>query len=281
MAKKKGLGAGLGALLGEEPTLSAPQTLPISRVEPRAGQPRTTFDEPALQELAGSIAEHGLLQPITVRALAGGYYQIIAGERRWRAARLAGLTEVPVRILDADDRTAQELALVENLQREDLNPLEEARGYRALMDEYGLSQEEVSRSVGKSRPAVANALRLLHLPETIAAMVETGQLTTGHARALLSIEDGALQAQAARQVVEKGLSVRQTEALAAHLIKQPKEKKPAPAVDYAAQASEELGKVLGRKVHIVDGRKKGRIELEYYGADDREALLAALYKLKN
>ena len=281
MAKKKGLGAGLGALLGEEPTLSAPQTLPISRVEPRAGQPRTTFDEPALQELAGSIAEHGLLQPITVRALAGGYYQIIAGERRWRAARLAGLTEVPVRILDADDRTAQELALVENLQREDLNPLEEARGYRALMDEYGLTQEEVSRSVGKSRPAVANALRLLHLPETIAAMVETGQLTTGHARALLSIEDGALQAQAARQVVEKGLSVRQTEALAAHLIKQPKEKKPAPAVDYAAQASEELGKVLGRKVHIVDGRKKGRIELEYYGADDREALLAALYKLKN
>ena len=281
MAKKKGLGAGLGALLWEEPTLSAPQTLPISRVEPRAGQPRTTFDEPALQELAGSIAEHGLLQPITVRALAGGYYQIIAGERRWRAARLAGLTEVPVRILDADDRTAQELALVENLQREDLNPLEEARGYRALMDEYGLTQEEVSRSVGKSRPAVANALRLLHLPETIAAMVETGQLTTGHARALLSIEDGALQAQAARQVVEKGLSVRQTEALAAHLIKQPKEKKPAPAVDYAAQASEELGKVLGRKVHIVDGRKKGRIELEYYGADDREALLAALYKLKN
>lgn len=282
MAKKKemALGTGLGALLGGEPSLDDAKTLPISRVEPRAGQPRTSFDEEALQELADSIAEHGLLQPITVRALDGGYYQIIAGERRWRAARLAGLTEVPVHIIEADDRTAQELALVENLQREDLNPMEEARGYKALMEQFGLTQETVSRSVGKSRPAVANALRLLSLQPPIVEMLEKGQLSSGHARALLPIEDTALQLQAAKQVVEKGLSVRQTEALAAALLKEPKTKKAAPAVDYAAHMSDELGKVLGRKVHIVDGRKKGRIELEYYGADDREALLAALFMLK-
>ncbi len=282
MAKKKnyGLGTGLDALLGEQPQPSAAQTLPISRVEPRSGQPRTHFDEQALQELAESIAEHGLLQPITVRALDGGYYQIIAGERRWRAARLAGLAEVPVHIIEADDRTAQELALVENLQREDLDPMEEARGYRALMDQFGLTQEAVSQTVGRSRPAVANALRLLSLQPAIVQMLEEKKLTAGHARALLPIEDAALQLQAAKQAAEKGLSVRQTEALAAALLKTPKAKKPAPAVDYAAQMSDELGRALGRKVHIVDGRKKGRIELEYYGADDREALLAALFKLK-
>ena len=280
MARKDnyGLGSGLGALLGQDQPKEA-QTLPISRVEPRSGQPRTTFDEPALQELADSIAEHGLLQPITVRPMDGGYYQIIAGERRWRAARLAGLTEVPVRVVEADDRKAQELALVENLQREDLNPMEEARGYQALMTEHGMTQEAVSRSVGKSRPAVANALRLLNLPAPVMEMLEKGVITSGHARALLPIEDAALQLEAARQVAEKGLSVRQAEALAAHLLRQPKAKKAAPAVDYAAQVSDELGRALGRKVHIVDGRKKGRIELEYYGADDREALLAALFGL--
>ncbi len=290
MAKKKayGLGTGLGALFqeaapaaerqsAEEP---APTMLPVSKVEPRAGQPRTTFDETILQELADSIAQHGLLQPITVRKLDSGYYQIIAGERRWRAARLAGLTEVPVLVVEADDRKAQELALVENLQREDLNPLEEAKGYRALMEDYGLTQEAVSQSVGKSRPAVANALRLLNLQPDVARMVEKGQLTTGHARALLPIENTALQLEAAKQVLEKGLSVRQTEALAATLLRTPKAKKAAPEVDYAAHVSAQLGEALGRKVHIVDGRKKGRIELEYYGADDREALLQALFKLK-
>ena len=282
MAAKKGLGlgTGLGALFGEDQALAPAETLPISRVEPRAGQPRTRFDEPALQELADSIAQHGLLQPVTVRKLDSGYYQIIAGERRWRASRLAGLTEIPVRIVEADDRKAQELALVENLQREDLNPMEEARGYRALMEDFGLTQEGVSQSVGKSRPAVANALRLLSLQGPIAEMVEKGVLTTGHARALLPIEDGALQLDTAKQVAEKGLSVRQTEALVASLLKQPKAKKAAPAIDYAAHVSAELGQALGRKVHIVDGRKKGKIELEYYGADDREALLQALFTLK-
>ena len=281
MAKKKepALGTGLDALFGDEPALTGPETLPISKVEPRTGQPRQQFDEPTLQELAESIGRHGLLQPITVRKLDSGYYQIIAGERRWRAARLAGLTEVPVRIIEADDRKAQELALVENLQREDLNPMEEARGYRALMEDYGMTQEAVSQSVGKSRPTVANALRLLGLQKPVAEMLEKGQLTTGHARALLPIEDAALQLEAAKQVTEKGLSVRQTEALAAALLKGPKKAKATPAVDYAAHMSAQLGQALGRKVHIVDGRKKGRIELEYYGADDREALLAALFKL--
>ena len=281
MATKKGLGTGLSAFFGDEPALTNADTLPISKVEPRAGQPRTVFDEPALEELAESIAQHGLLQPITVRQLDSGYYQIIAGERRWRAARLAGLTEVPVRIIQADDRKAQELALVENLQREDLNPMEEARGYKVLMEEFGLTQESVSQSVGKSRPAVANALRLLNLQEPIAAMLEDGIITTGHARALLPIEDEALQLQAAKQVVEKGLSVRQTESLAASLLKGPsKKEKKATGVDYAAHVGAELGQALGRKVHIVDGRKRGRIELEYYGADDREALLQALFSLK-
>lgn len=282
MAIKKGLGTGLGVLFGEDAAMAEADTLPISRVEPRSGQPRTVFDEPALQELSESVAAHGVLQPITVRRLDSGYYQIIAGERRWRAARMAGLTEIPARIIEADDRTVQELALVENLQREDLNPLEEARGFRALMEQFGLTQEAVSQSVGKSRPAVANALRLLSLQEDVSAMLEQGLLTTGHARALLALDSRELQLQAAKQTVEKGLSVRQAETLVASLLKAPK-KKPkaaADAVDYAAEMGQQLGQALGRKVTIVDGRKRGRIELEYYGADDREALLQALMKLK-
>ena len=282
MAIKKGLGTGLGALFGEEPEQTIEDTLPISKVEPRTGQPRTQFDEEALQELSESIAQHGLLQPITVRKLDSGYYQIIAGERRWRASRMAGLTEVPVRIIDADDQKVQELALVENLQREDLNPMEEARGYRALMDEFGLTQESVSQSVGKSRPTIANSLRLLSLRGEVAEMLETGVISSGHARALLPIDDAEMQLQLAKQIAEKGLSVRQTESLVASVLKVPdkkKEKDPG-AVDYAAVMGAQLGQALGRKVNIVDGRKRGRIELEYYGADDREALLQALMTLK-
>ena len=281
MAVKKGLGKGMMALMAEETELSPADFLPISKVEPRSGQPRTNFDEEALQELADSIAQHGVLQPVTVRALDGGYYQIIAGERRWRAARMAGLDEIPARIIEADDRKAQELALVENLQREDLNPMEEARGYRALMDEFGLTQEAVSTGVGKSRPAVANALRLLNLEPEVASMLEGGLLSTGHARALLPLP-AAAQLEAAKLIVSRGYSVRQTEALAASLLKAPavKKEKDRSAVDYAAVMSAQLGEALGRKVHIVDGRKRGRIELEYYGADDREALLKALMTLK-
>lgn len=283
MASKRGLGKGMMALLADEPEpVKADDLLPISRVEPRSGQPRTSFDEVALQELAESISQHGLLQPITVRPVTNGYYQIIAGERRWRAAKLAGLEEVPVRIIEADDRKASELALVENLQREDLSPMEEARGYRALMEEFGLTQEEVSGSVGKSRPAVANALRLLNLSPKVMELLENGSLSSGHARALLPLTDDAVQLAAAERVVQKSLSVRQTEALVAALMKEPKEKssETRKGIDYAAIMSTQLGESLGRKVNIVDGRKRGRIELEYYGADDREALLAALMTLK-
>ncbi len=281
--EKKGLGIGLDALFGaDEPDGTELQSLPIMKVEPRMDQPRELFDEQSLQELADSIAQYGLIQPITVRRLDSGYYQIIAGERRWRAARIAGLTEVPVRIIDADDRRTAELALVENLQREDLNPIEEARGYRALIEEYGLTQEDAARSVGKSRPAVANAMRLLSLCPAVLEYVEQGRLSAGHARALVPILDGGLQLAAAKEIAEKGLSVRQAEQLAARLSRPAKAPDPEAGIriDYCAEVANRLTASLGRKVRLVDGKKTGRIEIEFYGADDREALIAALEKLK-
>jgi len=277
MGKKSGLGSGLDALFRDDETPKrgdAETTLPIAKVEPRSDQPRRSFDDAALEELTESVRQYGLIQPITVRPIDNGYYQIIAGERRWRAARAAGLREVPVRILEADDRRAMELALVENLQREDLNPIEEAKGYQTLMQEYGLTQEETAAAVGKSRPTVANALRLLGLSDATLALVEAGTLSAGHARALLPIRDAAVQQEAAQAVVDKRLSVRQTEALAARLAKAP-----APAavsVDYVREVERELESALGRKVHLVDGRKKGRIELEFYGPEDREKLIENL-----
>ena len=285
MAKdKKGLGIGLDALFGsDEPEEESElQTLPIAKVEPRLEQPREMFDEQSLQELADSIAQYGLIQPITARKLESGYYQIIAGERRWRAARLAGLTEIPVRVIEADDRRTAELALVENLQREDLNPIEEARGYRALIDEYGLTQEETAKSVGRSRPAVANAMRLLSLCPAVLEMVEQGKLSAGHARALVPLLDEKIQTAAAKEVADKGLSVRQTEQLAARLLKAPKKQPETDKikVDYAAEVASRLSASLGRKVRLIDGKKTGRIELEFYGADDREALIEALERLK-
>lgn len=286
MAKKekRGLGTGLDVLFGAdlpEDEENGLLMLPISRVEPRADQPRQVFQEEALQELSESIARYGLIQPITARKLDDGYYQIIAGERRWRAARMAGLTEVPVRVIEADDRRAAELALVENLQREDLNPIEEAEGYRTLMEQYGLTQEEAAKSVGRSRPAIANALRLLSLSAPVLSLVEEGKLSAGHARSLLPLGD-ASQLKAAHEVLQRELSVRQTEQLVKKWQKMEAagEAEPsAPAgVDYAAEVSELLSKALGRKVRLVEGRR-GRIELEYYGSDDREALIALLRSL--
>ena len=281
---KRGLGSGLGALFGDDIVVSAPGEkelkLPISKVEPRADQPRYAFDEEALETLSESIKQYGLIQPITVRELGEGYYQIIAGERRWRAARMAGLDEVPVRIIEADDRRAMELALVENLQREDLNPIEEARGYRTLMEEYGLTQEEAASAVGKSRSAVANSLRLLGLSETLSAMVENGGISAGHARALLSLKDPKKQLELAEAIISRGLSVRQTEALVKKLGKEVPEKEPevtnAIIVDYVKEVERELENALGRKVKLVEGKKAGRIEIEFYGADDREALINKL-----
>ena len=285
--EKKGLGTGLGVLFGAddfEEDESELLNLPISKVEPRLEQPRKTFDEEALRALADSIAQYGLIQPITVRKLDSGYYQIIAGERRWRAAREAGLTEVPVRVIEADDRRTAELALVENLQREDLNPIEEAKGYKTLIDEYGLTQEETAKSVGKSRPAIANAMRLLSLSEPVLDMVEKGQLSAGHARALVSINDEKQQLSAAKEVLEKALSVRRTEQMAARIGRESaaekKSERSALAVDYSAEVGNQLSQVLGRKVRLIDGRKTGRIEIEFYGADDREALIELLSRIR-
>lgn len=283
--EKKGLGTGLDILFAansideDEGELL---TLPVSKVEPRKEQPREYFDEQALADLADSIAQYGLIQPITVRRLDSGYYQIIAGERRWRASRLAGLDEIPVRVIEADDRLTAELALVENLQREGLNPIEEAKGYRTLIEAHGLTQDEVAKSVGRSRPAVTNALRLLSLSPRVLEMVEKGELSAGHARALLSVAEEEKQLDAANEVIKKSYSVRKTEQLASRLSKAAKdepEKSAEISVDYAAEVSEQLSKHLGRRVKLVDGKKTGRIELEFYGADDRELLINALKAL--
>ena len=282
--EKKGLGTGLGVLFGaDEFDDEAEQlTLPISKVEPRSEQPREYFDQEALEALADSIRQYGLIQPITVRKLDSGYYQIIAGERRWRASRLAGLTEVPVRGIEADDRRTAELALVEKLQREDLNPIEEAKGYKLLIEEYGLTQEDAARSVGRSRPAVTNAMRLLMLTPPVMEMVEKGKLSAGHARAILSVSEPSKQLAAANEIIKKNYSVRKAEQLAARIAREPRqapEESGEISVDYAAEISNELSKKLGRKVKLIDGKRNGKIEIEFYGADDREALIEKLLKL--
>ena len=286
MAKMKGLGKGLDALLGDdftnEPEVKSSLFLPISQVESCASQPRKQFDPDALADLADSIRQHGIIQPLTVRKLQSGYYQIIAGERRWRAARMAGLSQVPVVVIEADDRKAMELAMIENLQREDLNPMEEAEGYHTLMEQYGLTQEETSQRVGKSRSAVANALRLVKLCKEVRELVEEGKLTGGHARALVPLTTD-VQQKAAAIIVKDDLSVRQTELLVKKLTAEKPDKpaKDATSVDYAAEAARELGERLGRPCKIVTGKKKGRIELEYFGMDDLNALLEALHQLKH
>ncbi len=290
MAKRKtelGLGRGLNALLGD-PGLPEQNegsiSLPISQVEPGLNQPRKRFDQGALDDLAESIRVHGIIQPLTVRRLATGYYQIIAGERRWRAAKAAGLEEVPAVIIEADDRKVMELGLIENLQREDLNPAEEARGYRTLMEEYGLTQEQVAQQMGKSRPAITNTLRLLALPDQVMKLVEEGSLSAGHARAILGAPTAALQTEAAKKVVEGQLSVRQTEALIKALQKEKKEKPKEAAPDlslYLGELEKDLSGRLGRKVKIAHKGKKGRIELEYYNEQDLETLLGLLQRLKD
>ena len=286
MASNKGLGKGLGALLGdfsEEPLeQSGYRTLPIYKVEPNPEQPRRDFDEEELQTLADSISVHGVIQPLTVRELPSGYYQIIAGERRWRAARLANLAEIPAIIIEADDKKAMELALIENLQRQDLNPVEEAMGYRTLMEDHGLTQEDAAKRVGKSRPAVANALRLLSLSEPLLEKVKTGELTAGHARAVLTLKTEKQQQEAARKIIALGLSVRQAETLCKNMAKEKEvqPEQPVLKVDYVAECEKQLSKHLGRGVKIVNGKRKGRFELEFYGADDLENLLSALMKLK-
>ena len=284
MASNKGLGKGLGALLGdfseEAVESSAYQILPTYKVEPNPDQPRRDFDEEELQALADSISVHGVIQPLTVRQMPTGYYQIIAGERRWRAARLANLSEIPVVIVEADDKKAMELALIENLQRQDLNPVEEALGYQALIEEYGLTQEEAAGRVGKSRPAVANALRLLGLSPAVLEKLKNGELSAGHARAILSLKTEKKQLEAAQKIIALALSVRQAETLCKNMNKEPAPKKePVFAVDYVAECEKSLSKQLGRGVKIVNGKRKGRFELEFYGEEDLQRLLDALMTL--
>ncbi len=287
MAKRSselGLGRGLNALLGDpglQPQGEGSVSLPISQVEPGLNQPRKRFDEDALADLTESVRIHGIIQPLTVRRLSSGYYQIIAGERRWRAAKAAGLSEVPAVIIEADDRKVMEIGLIENLQREDLNPAEEARGYRVLMEEYGLTQEQVAERMGKSRPAVANTLRLLSLPEDLMKLVEEGTLSAGHARTILGAPTPALQRRAAKKVIEGQLSVRQTEALVKALQKE-KTEKPRQADEtrlYLGEMEKDLSGRLGRRVRISPKGKKGKIELEYYSDQDLDGLLALLQAL--
>ena len=286
MASPKGLGKGLGALLGdfsEETSYekSPYQLLPIYKVEPNPDQPRQDFDEEELQALADSISIHGVLQPLTVRELSSGYYKIIAGERRWRAARLANLSEIPAVIIEADDKKAMELALIENLQRQDLNPVEEALGYQTLINEYGLTQEETAAQVGKSRPAVANALRLLGLYPEVLEKLRRNELSAGHARAILTLKSEKKQMEAAQKICALGLSVRQAELLCKNMSREPApEKEVTLAVDYVAECEKSLSKHLGRGVKIVNGKRKGRFELEFYGQDDLQTLIDALYKVK-
>ena len=285
MASPKGLGKGLGALLGDfsdEIDQDSPyKLLPIYKVEPNPDQPRHDFDEEELQALSDSISVHGVLQPLTVRELPSGYYQIIAGERRWRAARMANLSEIPVVVIEADDKKAMELALIENLQRQDLNPVEEALGYQTLIEEYGLTQEEAAAQVGKSRPAVANALRLLGLCPEVLERLRNGELTAGHARAILTLKSEKKQQEAAQKICALGLSVRQAELLCKNMTREPAPEKPVTlAVDYVAECEKSLSKDLGRGVKIVNGKRKGRFELEFYGEEDLQVLLDALMKIQ-
>ena len=283
------LGRGLDALLGDTglQTEGGAVTLPLTQIEPGVNQPRKHFEQEALDGLADSIRQYGVLQPLTVRRLASGRYQIIAGERRWRAAGMAGLSEVPVIIVEADDRKVMELALIENLQREDLNPMEEAAGYRTLIQEYGLTQEEAAKRVSRSRPAVANALRLLSLPQEVQWMVEQGSLSAGHGRALAGLEDPKEQMALAEEVVRRSLSVRQTEErirqlrtadvpAAAETVRQAD-----PLAAYLRDAGARLGERLGRRVSIAQGKKKGKLTLEFSGPEDLERLLRALESLGN
>ena len=271
----------MGDFVEESQENSPYRTLPIYKIEPNPDQPRQDFDEEELAALAESISVHGLVQPLTVREMPSGYYQIIAGERRWRAARMAELSEVPVIVMEADDKKTMELALIENLQRQDLNPVEEALGYRSLMDEYGMTQEETASRVGKSRPAVANALRLLSLSPKVLEMVRSGKLSAGHARAVLSLKTEKSQDDAAQRIAALGLSVRQAELLCKNLTREPApQPKVTLAVDYVAECEKSLSKHLGRGVKIINGKRKGKFELEFYGQEDLQNLLDALMSLK-
>ena len=282
MAKGKGLGRGLDALIPTEANdpSKAPVGVRLSDIEPSPRQPRQDFDAAALEELAQSIRENGVITPITLRKT-GDTYQIIAGERRWRASRMAGLHEIPAIVLDVDEQTGYALALIENLQREDLNPMEEAEGYRRLIQELGLTQEQAAQRVGVSRPAVANALRLLNLPVSVGALLREKTLSAGHARALLPLETPERMEQAAAVILEQQLSVRQTEALVKQLLKAPRQAKEKAPDIYVRDLERSMSALTGHKITIRHGAKKGTLTIEYYGNDDLDAVCQALRSVQD
>ena len=281
MAKKSGLGKGLGALMLENNTDSmvSTSTLNINEITPNKEQPRKTFDETALEELADSIRQHGVLQPLLVRPLTSGGYQLVAGERRWRASRLAELKEVPVIIKELSDTEAMEIAIIENLQREDLNPIEEAEGLQALIDKCGYTQEQVATSVGKSRPAITNALRLLKLPEEVREMAKDGTISAGHARALLAFDNQHMMIECANQIVSKKLTVRDVEKMAKRPATSSTKTKTAQRRDsFYDEVELSLTEALGTKVRVYNGRNKGTLEIEFYTLDDLKNIANAIAK---
>ena len=280
MAKKNGLGKGLGALMLENSvdTELSTSTLPINDIIPNKDQPRKTFDEAALEELADSIRQHGVLQPLLVRPLATGGYQLVAGERRWRASRMAELKEVPVIVKELDDTEAMQIAIIENLQREDLNPIEEAEGLQALIDKCGFTQEEAAASVGKSRPAITNSLRLLRLPEEVRDMTKNGDISAGHARALLAFDSEALMLEVAEQIVSKKLTVRDVEKMAKRPASRTSQKAPKRRDSFYDEVELALSEALGTKVRVNNGRNKGTLEIEFYTVDDLKNIANAIYK---
>ncbi len=282
MAKGKGLGRGLDALIPTEANdpSKAPVGVRLSDIEPNPRQPRQDFDAAALEELAQSIRENGVITPITLRKT-GDTYQIIAGERRWRASRMAGLHEIPAIVLDVDEQTGYALALIENLQREDLNPMEEAEGYRRLIQELGLTQEQAAQRVGVSRPAVANALRLLNLPVSVSALLREKKLSAGHARALLPLETPERMEQAAAVILEQQLSVRQTEALVKQLLKAPRQAREKAPDIYVRDLERSMSALTGHRITIRHGAKKGTLTIEYYGNDDLDAVCQALRSVQD
>ena len=278
--KKSGLGKGLDAIFNENILEETTPTseLKINDLEPNRNQPRKSFDDEALAELADSISQHGVLQPLLVRPIPGGGYQIVAGERRWRAARMAGLQTVPAVVRELDDGQVMEAALIENLQREDLSPLEEAKGYQTLMETYEMTQEDVSRTVGKGRSTITNALRLLQLPEEVQELLRGGEITAGHARALLAIKDEEMMIALAKRIPSEELSVRAIEKLAQRINEDPPKKRMRKAaVPYFKEVELSLHEHLGRKVHVSGDEKKGVLQIEFYGQEDLSALMQALH----
>lgn len=281
---KMGLGGGLSNLFGsdtsdlmEESLDNGTKNLPLAKIEPNPDQPRKVFDQVSLDELAESIRLHGVITPITVRkSEKDGYYQIIAGERRWRAARQAGLEDIPAMVLEAEENEVMELALIENLQRQDLNPMEEALGYRSLMDEYQMTQEEVAKVIGKSRPAIANSLRLLALPQPVAEWIQEGKLSAGHGRALLALEDEAAILEAAQTALKKHLNVRETEKMAQSAQNQPQKRVQPEKDHYYTELELALTQVLGRQVTITAKGKNKKLAVEFFDKDDLSALAARL-----